>query len=117
MNGSSDNSGITCLETSVPRFAPLFKDQQYLKELYLCVLVTGTLPDGQPGYCYFGVFADKFLQFMNRLQIGTPFNPNQFGAIVLARSSGTPTSMIREFMRVRFSFSEENVILEISRSK
>lgn len=117
MNSTQDHSGNTCLDTNPPRFETLFKDKQYLKELYLCVLVQGTLPNGQSGYCYFGVFADKLLQFMNRLQLGAPFNPKQLGAIVLARSIGEPSPEIREFMRMKFSFSEESVILEISRSK
>lgn len=115
MIGSIDNSDASGIQTCIPRFDSRFKDQQYVKELYLCVLVQGTIPSGERGYCYFGVFADKFLQFMNRLQLGAPFNPKQFGAIVLARSVGEPTPEIREFMRMKFSFSEDSVILEISR--
>jgi hypothetical protein len=115
MNSSNGNTHGTSLTVNPPRFETLFRDQPFVKELYLCVLVQGTLQNGQPGYCYFGVFADKLLQFMNRMQMGTPFNPKQFGAIVLARSTGVPSPEIREFMRMKFSFSEDSVILEISR--
>jgi len=54
---------------------------------------------------------------MNRMQIGTPFNPKQLGAIVLARSTGVPSPEIREFIRRNFSVSKEGIILELSRPK
>lgn len=92
-----------------------FLDRRWLKELYACVLVMGHVSGGSRGYCYFGVFADKLIDFIDRYQPGQPFNPNQLKAIVLARSAGFPSIEIREFMRMKFSFDSEVLILEVSR--
>jgi hypothetical protein len=100
-----------------PRFEPQFRDKKLLGDMYLCVLVKGILPTGQPGYCYFGVFADAFVNFLNRLDLKKPFNPKDIKAIVLARAAGEPSDHIREFMRFKFSFAEETTVLEISRGK
>lgn len=96
-------------------FEPSFLDRRWLKGLYLCVLVQGQLPSGHRGYCYFGVFADTFITFIDRYQAHQPFNPIQLKAIVLARSTGQPSPEIREFMKMKFSFHETLVILEVSR--
>ena len=93
-----------------------FRDQQLLKLMYLCVQVQGTLPSCEAGYCYFGVFADQFLQFWKTYQSDLPFNPKTIQGIVLARSSGLPSPEIQEFMRHRFSFGEDCCILEVSRT-
>ena len=97
-------------------FEPSFVDRQWLKGLYLCVLVQGQLPIGFNGYCYFGVFAETLIDFVDRYQPEQPFNPTQLKAIVLARSTGDPSIEIREFMRMKFSFDREVAILEISHS-
>lgn len=96
-------------------FEPSFLDRRWLKGLYLCVLVQGQLPSGHRGYCYFGVFADTFIAFIDRYQAHQPFNPTQLKAIVLARSTGAPSPEIREFMKMKFSFHETLVILEVTR--
>ncbi len=83
--------------------------------LYLCVLVKGVLPSGERGYCYFGTFADTFVKFLERHSDCEAFNPHQLNGIVLARSTGEPSPEIREFMRMKFSFSDENSVLELSR--
>ena len=75
----------------------------------------GHAPGGSRAYCYFGVFADKLIDFIDRYQPNQPFNPNQLKAIVLARSTGFPSIEIREFMRMKFSFDAEVAILEVSR--
>ena len=102
---------------SSPHFEPQFRDRKLLGDMYLCVLVKGILLNGQPGYCYFGIFADTFVNFLNRLDRTKPFNPKDIKAIVLARAAGEPSPEIREFMRFKFSFAEETTVLEISRGK
>ena len=97
-------------------FEPTFVERRWLKGLYLCVLVQGELPSGTRGYAYFGVFADTFIDFINRYEPNQPFNPNQIKAIILARTTGKPSVEIREFMRMKFSFDDEVVMLEISRT-
>lgn len=97
-------------------FEPSFLDRRWLKGLYLCVLVQGQQTTGTRAYCYFGVFADALLDFVDRYQPNQPFNPSQLKAIVLSRSTGEPTNEIREFMRMKFSFDYEVTILELSRS-
>jgi hypothetical protein len=99
------------------RFEPQFRDKKLLGDMYLCILVKGVLPSGQRGYCYFGIFADTFVNFLNRLDLEKPFNPKDIKAIVLARSTGEPSCEIREFMRMKFSFAEATTVLEISRNK
>lgn len=93
-----------------------FRDQQLLQLMYLCVQVQGTLPSGDVGYCYFGVFADPFLQFWKTYQSDLPFNPKTINGVVLAGTSGLPSPEIQEFMRHRFSFAEDCCILEVSRT-
>ncbi len=124
---STDNQPLTCptatdVASSSPQspspsshFEPSFLDRRWLKGLYLCVLVQGQFPSGQRGYCYFGVFADTFIAFIDRYQAHQPFNPTQLKAIVLARSTGQPSTEIREFMKMKFCFHETLVILEVSR--
>ena len=107
-------SPAACTST---HFEPEFRDKKLLGDMYLCILVKGILPTGQPGYCYFGVFADAFVNFLNRLDLKKPFNPKDIKAIVLARAAGEPSDHIREFMRFKFSFAEETTVLEISRNK
>lgn len=104
-------------ETSTDGSSHFFRDQQLLKLMYLCVQIRGTLPNGDDnGYCYFGVFADQFMQYWKTHQRDRPFNPKTINGIVLARSTGTPSHEIQEFMRYRFSFGEDCCILEVSRT-
>jgi hypothetical protein len=88
-----------------------------LKNVYCCVLVKGKNSDGVPVYAYFGIFLDMVEEIAEHVKSGRPFNPKDYRAIVLARSTGEPSPEIREFMRRKFSFSEENVILEITPGK
>jgi hypothetical protein len=92
-----------------------FCEKELLKSIYLCVLVKGTLPNGEKGYCYFGLFGDSLVQILKTYRDGQSFNPRDVKAIVLARSTGEPSTEIVAFMRHRFSFAEDQGILEISR--
>lgn len=85
-----------------------------LKNIYCCVLVKGTNDEGVPAYCYFGIFLDTVEKMAEDIKAGKPFNPKDYRAIVLARSTGEPSPEIREFMRMKFSFSEEDIVLEVS---
>ena len=116
MTRTGDTSS-TQSQSPPKNFEPSFLDRRWLKGLYLCVFVQGEIPGGEQGYCYFGVFADTFLEFADRYQPGQPFNPTQIKAIVLARSTGTPSTEIREFMRMKFSFDHDLATLEISRNR
>ena len=112
---TSYNSNSSHSQSPSMHFEPSFLDRRWLKGLYLCVLVQGQLPSGHRGYCYFGVFADTFITFIDRYQPRQSFNPTQLKASVLARSTGAPSPEIREFMKMKFSFHETIVILELSR--
>lgn len=86
-----------------------------LKNIYCCVLVKGDNEEGVPVYCYFGIFLDTVEKMADDIKAGKSFNPKDYRAIVLARSTGEPSPEIREFMRMKFSFSEENILLELSK--
>jgi hypothetical protein len=86
-----------------------------LKNVYCCVLVKGQNAEGTPLYCYFGIFLDTVEKMADDIKAGKAFNPKDYKAIVLARSTGEPSPEIREFMRMKFSFSEDDIILELSR--
>jgi hypothetical protein len=90
-------------------------EQLESQNLYLCVLAQGRNHEGNPCYAYFGIFADQLVKLTNHLAGNSSFNPKDFGAIILARAVGEATPDIREFMRRRFSFHEEEVVLELSR--
>jgi hypothetical protein len=117
MNDRDPNQFISSnvLTDTRPAFEASFTDQQTMTGLYLCVLVKGQLPSGERGYCYFGIFADTLIKFIERHSDDAAFNPKQIKGIVLARSTGEPSPEIREFMRMKFSFSDETTILELSR--
>lgn len=112
---STDSTSTDSTSTSPKHFEPTFLDRRWLKGLYLCVLVQGQIPSGDRGYCFFGVFAETLLDFVDRYQPNQPFNPNQLKAIVLARSVGAPSTEILGFMRMKFSFDCELATLELSR--
>ncbi|HQX50362.1 MAG TPA: hypothetical protein PLR25_10665, partial [Planctomycetaceae bacterium] len=56
-------------------FEPQFRDRKPLSDMYACVLVKGVLPGGARGYCYFGIFADTLVKFLNQFKSGDAFNP------------------------------------------
>lgn len=89
-------------------------ERMHLDNIYCCVLVQGIDAAGQPCYCYFGLFIDRVEQVAETVRAGKPFNPKDVRAIVLARSVGEPSADIRAFMRHKFSFAEDEVILELS---
>lgn len=87
--------------------------------LYLCVRVDGEDDDGTPRYAYFGIFLEDFQKLVQHLRSNAAMNPKDFRAIVLARSSGTPSPETLEFMRLKFSFADgvhqQAPVLEVSR--
>lgn len=89
-------------------------EKMNLKNIYCCVLVKGQNEEGTPVYCYFGIFLDTVEKMADDIQAGKPFNPKDYRAIVLARSTGEPSPEIKEFMRMKFSFSESDVVFEVS---
>lgn len=91
-------------------------EKMNLKNVYCCVLVKGLNAEGAPVYSYFGIFLDTVDKMAEDIKAGKAFNPKDYKAIVLARSTGEPSPEIREFMRMKFSFSEENIILEVSKN-
>lgn len=101
------------LTVSDLRLSPAQRLEQ--SNLYTCILVQGTNDAGQPCYAYFGLFADRLVDLINGLTRNPRFNPKDVGGIVLARSTGEPSPEIREFMRMKFSFSENDIVLELSR--
>jgi hypothetical protein len=94
-------------------------DRLHLQNLYLCVRLKGRLSTGSSGYCYFGIFVEPFLKMLDHLRQSPAVNPKDFGAIVLARSTGEPSPEIQQFMEMKFSFAPEDeaIILELSRGK
>jgi len=90
-------------------------EKMNLKNVYCCVLVKGENAEGTPLYCYFGIFLDTVERMAEDIKAGKPFNPKDYKAIVLARSTGEPSPEIREFMRMKFSFAEDEIVFEVSR--
>ncbi len=91
-------------------------DRMNLKNIYCCVLVKGYDAKRTRRYAYFGIFLDRIEEIACDIQAGKPFNPKNYGGIVLARSTGDPSPEIEEFMRFKFSFHTEQVVLEVSPS-
>ncbi len=89
-------------------------EQMNLKNIYACVLAKGTNPEGNRCYAYFGIFLESMDKMVKDIKAGKPFNPKDYNTIVLARGEGEPDPEIREFMRRKFSFAEDQVILELS---
>lgn len=90
-------------------------EKMNLKNIYCCVLVKGKNEDNVPVYCYFGIFLDTVEKMAEDIKAGKAFNPKDYRAIVLARSTGEPSPEIREFMRMKFSFAEDVVVFELSK--
>ncbi|MGL4463096.1 MAG: hypothetical protein ACRC1K_13190 [Planctomycetia bacterium] len=90
-------------------------ERMHRHNLYLCVLVRGADETGVPLYAYFSLFLSDFERLLSRSDPAAPFNPKDLNAIVLARSTGTPTPEIRDFMQHKFSFTDAAVTLEVSR--
>jgi len=86
-------------------------ERMNLKNIYCCVLTKGVNPDGKPVYAYFGIFLDSLEKVLKIAREGKPFNPKDIDGIVLARSVGEPSQEVKDFMRRKFSFSEDNVVL------
>ncbi len=77
----------------------------------------GPNEEGEPAYAYFGLFANKLPELTRIAASGGPFNLKDLGAVVLARSTGEPSPEIREFMRMKFSFADDAVVLETTRGQ
>lgn len=93
---------------------PTLLEKQICSQLFLCILVQGPNPQGEPCYAYFGLPADRLPELTQIAAAGRPFNPQDMGAVVLARSTGEPSPEIRDFMWRTFHFSEDSVVLQVS---
>jgi hypothetical protein len=82
--------------------------------IYCCVLVKGTNAAGKRCFAYFGVFLKDMGEIKRRVDLRKPFNPTSHQCTVLARGEGEPDDELQEFMRRKFSFSNEEAILELS---
>lgn len=89
-------------------------ERLHLGNLYLCLLARGVNPDGQRCYAYFSLFASDVARLFAVASRGQPLNPKDFGAIVLARSTSDPDPAIEDFMRYKFSFQDDSIVLEYS---
>ncbi len=84
------------------------------RNIYCCVLTKGVNPAGNRCFAYFGVYVRELNEIMRRIDLGKPFNPTNHSCIVLARGEGEPDEELQDFMRRKFSFSNEEVVLELS---
>jgi hypothetical protein len=84
------------------------------ENIYCCVLVKGTNAAGERCFAYFGTFVRDLREIKRRIDLGKPFNPANHSCIVLARGRGEPDEHLQNFMRHKFSFSNDEVILELS---
>lgn len=91
-----------------------FAERELRNNIYACVLVKGVNPAGSPCYAYFGIFYDSLPELRRIALSGKPFNPKDVRAIVLARAVGEPSPEIQEFMRMKFSFATDRIVLECS---
>lgn len=91
-----------------------FSEREFRHNIYTCVLVRGVNPAGNPCYAYFGIFYESLPELRRIALSGRPFNPRDVRAIVLARALGDPTPEIEDYMRMKFSFASDRIILECS---
>lgn len=88
-----------------------------LRNILGCVLVKGYMPDGQEGYVYVAMHLHEFEKALANLTEDGKFNAKDYHATVLARFPGEPSEDVQEFMRRKFGFSDENVIIQRERKK
>lgn len=89
-------------------------EQMNLDNLFCCVLAKGKDSEGEPFYIYFGIHMDNLQKLMIAVKQTGKFNPKDFQAAVLARHSGEPPKEVRDFLKDRFSFSDNSVVLELA---
>lgn len=85
-----------------------------LDKMFCCVLVEGKDAEGEQTFVYFGVHLHNLIKIVDAVKQTGSFNPKDFNAAVLAWSrGGRPSDSMREFMRKKFSFHEDKVVLEL----
>jgi hypothetical protein len=113
--GHTDEDGLTAgTELDAGNWSMTFSERELRNNIYTCVLVKGVNPAGFDCYAYFGIFYDSLPELRRIALSGKPFNPKDIRAIVLARAMGEPSPEIQEFMRMKFSFSNDEIVLECS---
>ncbi|NDF11427.1 MAG: hypothetical protein EB060_01230 [Proteobacteria bacterium] len=89
-------------------------EQMNMDNLFCCVLAKGKDSSGEAFYIYFGIHMDNLEKLVATVKETGSFNPKDFQAAVLARHSGEPPKEVRDFLRERFSFSDNSVVLELA---
>ncbi len=85
-----------------------------LDKMFCCVLVEGKSPEGEQTFVYFGIHLHNLIKVLEAVKQTGSFNPKDYNAAVLAWArGGVPSESMREFMREKFSFHEDKVVLEL----
>jgi hypothetical protein len=88
-----------------------------LDKVFCCVLAKGKNEEGKEMYVYFGIHLHNLQRLYEDVKKNGAFNPKDYNAGVLAwAKGGYPTDPIIDFMRDKFSFHDDQVVLELSRS-
>ncbi len=90
-------------------------DNFTLDKMFCCVLVKGKNSSGEVTFVYLGVHLHNLIKIVDAIKNSGSFNPKDYNAAVLAWSrGGRPSDNMREFMREKFSFHEDKVVLELT---
>jgi hypothetical protein len=87
-------------------------DRIKFKSVLACVLFKGYNPQGEPAYAYVAMHLDEYEKILTKIGETGGFNPKDFNATVLARFPGDPSEEVQKFMRRKFGFSDDQVIVQ-----
>lgn len=88
-----------------------------LQNILGCVLFKGVNPDGEEAYAFVALHLDEMNKVLDRIKETGGFNPKDFNATVLARYAGEPSEEVKRFMRRKFGYSEDNVVIQREKDK
>lgn len=88
-----------------------------LRNILGCVLVKGYTPEGEEGYVYVAMHLHEFEKALTNLTETGHFNAKDYHATVLARFTGEPSEDVQQFMRRKFGFDNNNVIVQREKPK
>jgi hypothetical protein len=86
-----------------------------LDKMFCCVEARGKNAEGKEICIYFGIHLHNLQRLLADVKEKKQFNPKNYNAGVLAWAvGGEPTKEMKKFMRTKFSYNEDVVILEIA---
>jgi hypothetical protein len=86
-----------------------------LDKMFCCVEARGKNTKGETVCVYFGIHLHNLQLLLVNIAQDKNFNPKDYNAGVLAWSvGGRPSEHISDFMRDKFSFHEDKIVLELA---